>query len=327
MKIKKSLLAGGIIFTVIGTGLQPVLNRAFAQTTQPKTPLENNLSQIKSKSQIKLITPGAQPRQRLRFTPQVGEKETADMKMDMDMSMSVNGKPAPEFKIPATSLKLNAIVNKIEPNGDIHYEFSYSDIDLGKESNLPPKALEDMRREIKKMEGLKGSVIVDDRGRTKKANFVVPEDFNPVLKQMTDQFKNSIEQLSAQVPQQAVGKGAKWQVISQIGFNGINLQQTANYELVDIQDGIATMNINITQQAPSAQKIVLPQIPKGMTMTMQSYKSSGIGQAKIALNRIMPLSTSIKMNTNTQMRTNVTNSPEEMIMNQQISTQLNIQSK
>ena len=142
-----------------------------------------------------------------------------------------------------------------------------------------------------------------------------------------DQLKTYIEQLSAQVPQEAVGKGASWQVISQIGFNGINLQQTATYELVDIQDGIATMNINLTQQAPGAQKIVLPQMPKGMTMTMQSYNATGTGQAKIALNRIMPLSTSIKMNTNTQMRTKVANSPEEMMMNQQISTRMNIKSK
>ena len=166
MNIKKSWLAGGIIFTIIGTGLQPVVNSVEAQTTQPKTPIENQLPPVNSKSQIKLITTGAQPRQRLRFTPQAGQKETANMQMDMDMSMSVNGKPAPEFKLPGTSLNLNAIANKIKPNGDIHYEFSYSDIDTVGESNLPPKALEDMRREIKKMEGLKGSVIVDDRGRT-----------------------------------------------------------------------------------------------------------------------------------------------------------------
>ncbi|MGB6296930.1 MAG: DUF6263 family protein [Rivularia sp. (in: cyanobacteria)] len=327
MKIKKNWLAGGIVFTIIGTGLQPAINRAFAQTTQPKTPLENQLSPIKPKSQIKLITTGAQPRQILRFTPQTGQKETADMQMDMDMSMSINGKPAPEFKIPGTSLKLNTIVNKVEPNGDIHYEFSYSDVDTVGTSTLPASILEDMRREIKKMAGLKGNVIVNNVGYTKKANFVIPPNLNPALKQMMDQMANSIEQLSAQIPQEEIGKGASWQVTSQIGFNGINLQQRATYELVDIQDGIATMNINLTQTVPGVQKIVLPQMPKGMSVTMQSYNATGTGQAKVALNRIMPLSTSINMNTNTQMRTTVPNSPEEMIMNQQMSTRMNIQSK
>ncbi|MEO1428669.1 MAG: DUF6263 family protein [Cyanobacteria bacterium J06632_19] len=328
MKTKKSLLVGGILLTIIGSGLQPVFNRAFAQTTQPKTPLENQLSpQPEIKSQITLITPGAQPRQRLRFVPQTGQKETADMQMDMNMSMSVDGKEAPSFKIPGTSLKLNTTVNKVEQNGDIYYDFSYDDVDIVGESNLPASALKDMRREIKKMQGLKGNVIVDNKGQTKKANFIVPKNFNPALKQTMDQLKNSIEQLSAQVPTEAVGKGAKWQVTSNINFNGITLVQTANYELVDIQDGIATMNINLTQKAPGAQKIVLPQIPKGMTMTMESYNANGTGQSKIALNRIMPLSTSLKMNASTQMRTKVPNSPEAMIMNQQISTQLNIQSK
>ncbi|MBV6621732.1 MAG: hypothetical protein KI793_02065 [Rivularia sp. (in: Bacteria)] len=328
MKSKKNLLVGGMLLTIMGSGLQPVFNRAFAQTTQPKTPLENQLSpQPKTNSQIQLITPGAQPRQKLRFVPQVGQKETADMQMDMDMSMSVNGNEAPSFKIPGTSVKLNTVVNKVEQNGDIYYDFSYDNVDITGESNLPASALEDMRREIKKMQGLKGNVIVDNKGRTKKANFTIPKNFNPALKQTMEQLKNSIEQLSAQVPTEAVGKGAKWQHTSRISFNGITLEQTINYELVDIQDDIATMNINLIQKAPGAQKIVLPQVPKGMTMTMESYNASGTGQSKVSLNQIMPLSTSLKMNANTQMRTNVPNSSETMLMNQQISTQLNIQSK
>lgn len=327
MKIKKNWLIGSIICIVIGTGAQPVINRAFAQTTPRKAQLENQLSpQLQPKSQIKLITAGAQPRQTLRFTPQAGTKETADMQMDMDMSMSMNGNRAPEFKIPGTNLKFNTVVNKVEPNGDIHYDFSYTNVDLVGQSNLPPTAIEGMRREMKKIEGFKGNVIVDNMGHTKKANFILPKNFNPALKQMLDQMTNSIEQLSAPIPKQAIGKGAKWQVTSQIDFNGINLQQSATYELIDIQNGVATINVSLAQQTPGVQKMVLPQAPKGMSMTLQSYNGTGTGQIKMSLKRIMPLNTSINMNTNTQMRTTVPNSPEEMIMDQQISMQMNIKS-
>ena len=327
MIIKKSLLVGSIIFTLVGTGVQPAINRVFAQTNETKTQLENQLSpQLKPKSQINLISAGVQPRQKLRFAPQVGQKETADMQMDMDMSMTVNGNPAPKFNMPGTSMKFNASINKVEPNGDINYDFSYTDVDVVGQSDLPPVALEKMRSEVKKIENLKGNAIVDNMGRTKKANFAIPANLDPALKQMMDQMSKSIEQLSAQVPQEAIGKGGKWQVISQVNFNGINLQQTANYELIDIQDGIATMNISLTQQAPGVQKIVSPQIPKEVNVTLQSYNASGSGQAKISLNRIMPLTTSIKTNTNLKMLVNMPNSQQKTTLDQQISMQMNIKS-
>ena len=327
MKIKKSWLVAPIVCTLIGTGVQPVINRAFAQTTPAKTQLENQLSpKLKSTSQIKLILAGAQPRQKLRFTPQRGQKETAEMIMDMDMSMSVNGNRAPSFKMPGTKMKFNTIINKVEPNGDINYNFSYTNVDLVGQSDLPPAALEKMRSEIKKIQGLRGSAIVDNMGRTKKANFVVPENLNPALKQMMDQMAKSIEQLSAQVPLQAIGKGGKWQVISQINFNGIKLQQTANYELVGIQNDIATMNISLTQRAGGKQKIVVPQMPKGATMTLQSYNGTGTGQAKISLKRIMPLTTSLKTNTNVKMLVSEASSQQKTMLEQQISIQMNLKS-
>ncbi|MGD1910666.1 MAG: hypothetical protein ACFB2X_07375 [Rivularia sp. (in: cyanobacteria)] len=327
MIIKKSFLVGSIICTLAGVGVQPLINPAFAQTTQSNTQLENQLSpSLQPKSQVKLITPGVQPRQILRFTPQAGSKQTADMQMDMDMSMSMNGNPVPKFQMPGTSLKFNTVVNKVEPNGDIYYEFSYPNVDLVGQSNLPPSALQGMRREMKKIQGFKGNAIVDNMGRTKKADFVVPVNLNPALKQILDQMKSSITELSAPIPKQAIGKGAKWQVTSQMKFNGINLQQTANYELVDIKDGIATMNISLTQQAAGIQKMVLPQMPKGTTMTLQSYNATGGGQAKISLNRIMPLSTSIKTNTNAKMLVIEANSQEKTILDQQILMQMNIKS-
>lgn len=335
---KKSYVIGGVICTLLGTAIAPSVkpennyaiaqSRVSSQENKPKTPLPNpRTTPTPLKSDIQIISVGAQPLQTLRFTPKANSKESADMQMTMNMAMSVNGNPAPAFQIPGTKMKLNTVVSKVEPNGDFHYDFSYSDVGLVGNSTLPPAVLANMRNEMKKIEAFKGSAIVDNMGRTKKANFVVPPNSDPSLKQMMEQMAASIEQVSAQVPEQAIGKGAKWQVKSQISLNGINLQQTANYELVDIKNGIATMNINLTQTIPGTQNMVLPQMPPGMTMTLQSYSATGSGQAKVSLNRIMPLSTNLAMNTKAQMSTTIPNSQEKMLMDQQISMEMKIESQ
>lgn len=342
MTIKKSLLITGLLCTISGTGIEPVITSASAnpgitiaqnqrQNTQP-TELRRRLRtrslspQPSPSTTVKLIAPGIQPRQQLRFSPKVGQKEIADMEMNMDMSMSLNGNSAPSVKIPGTKIQLNAVVNQVQPNGDFQYEFTYSNVDVVGESDLPPAILESMRGEMKKMEGFKGTAIVDSMGRTKKANFTVPPNFDPSLKQMMDQMASSIEQMSAQVPQEAIGKGAKWQVTSQVSMNGINIQQTATYELLDIQNGVVTMNVSFAQQIPGAQKMILPQMPPGMTMTLQSYNATGTGQTKISLGRIMPLSTSIDMKTTAQMQANSPDLKEPMVMDQEMSMRMKIES-
>ena len=53
MIIKKSFLVGSIISTLAGVGVQPLINPAFAQTTQSNTQLENQLSpSLQPKSQV-----------------------------------------------------------------------------------------------------------------------------------------------------------------------------------------------------------------------------------------------------------------------------------
>ncbi|MGI2906197.1 DUF6263 family protein [Tolypothrix sp. VBCCA 56010] len=327
--MKKSLFVGGIVFMIAGVGLKPTIAPVEAETlliTQKKVNPTSNVTQS-GKSQVELISPGAEPRQELRFKPTVGNKETANMTMSTDINMLVDGKAAPALKIPTTAITLNTVVSKVEPNGDVNYEFSYSDVDLIGKSTFPPEVLNNMRSQIKKLKGLKGSVIIDNRGYTKKANFVIPQDLDPSLKQIINQMSSSIEQLSSPVPQEAVGIGAKWRTISEVNLGGIKLKQIAINELVEIKDGIASLNISIEQQAPKATNLNLPQTPKGINITLRSYNGNGQGQALINLNKLMPISSKLSIQSQTQMSLKSTGSVEETTMNQDTSIQINIESK
>ncbi|MBW4445597.1 MAG: hypothetical protein KME38_01640 [Spirirestis rafaelensis WJT71-NPBG6] len=327
--MKKSLFVGGIVFLIAGVGLKLTISPVEAETlsiTQKVVNPTSNVTPI-GKSQVELISAGAEPRQELRFKPTVGIKETANMTMSTDITMSIDGKAVPAFKIPTTAITLNTVVSKVEPNGDINYEFSYSDVDLIGKSTLPPEVLNNMQTQITNLNKFKGSVIIDNRGYTKKANFVTPQGLDPSLKQMFDQMSSSIEQLSSAVPQEAVGIGAKWRTISEVNLGGIKLKQIATNELVNIKDGIASLNISIEQQAPPATNLNLPETPKGVTITLRSYNGNGQGQALINLKKLMPISSKLSIQSKTQMSLKSTGSVEETTMNQDSSIQINIESK
>ena len=276
------------------------------------------------KPQVELLNAGNEPRQELRFQPQVNAKQTATMTMNMDMEASMAGQSSPTVMLPTMVVTINTVVTKIAPNGDINFKFSYSNADVVNAPNVPPQVLETMRSQIKKMAGTGGSFTIDSRGQYKAGNYVLPEKLDPNAKQIIEQMSSFLDQLSSPLPQEAIGEGAKWRVTSSPLVGGMSLTQTATYELVSLKDGITTLNVGVEQHANS-QKLTLPQIPKGFTLTLKSFHSQGEGQAMVSLNQMLPLRSNIIMQLNSQMGIKQAGNAEEMTMDTKLRMKLNIQ--
>ncbi|MBF2005044.1 MAG: hypothetical protein IGS49_06155 [Chlorogloeopsis fritschii C42_A2020_084] len=328
--MKRTFFVGGIIYLIVGLGLQPSVTSVQAETPLKAKPVINNAkkpSPTAKQPQIELLNPGTGAKQQLRFKPPVKFKQAAIMTMNMDMAMSIAGQALPAFKQPATVMTLQTAVTKIAPNGDIHYEFSYSDIDFVGDTNLPPQVLNTVRSQIQNIRGIKGSAIVDNRGYTRKVNLVLPTGLDPNLKQMMQQMSNSLEQLSSPLPQQAVGIGSRWRVTSTVNINGMNLKQIATYQLVNLKNGVATLNIGVEQLASPSQKLTAPGLPPGVTLTLKSYNGKGQGQAIVPLNKLMPIRSTMSLRSNSEMTQTNPGSVEETPINQKLSMTMSIESK
>lgn len=339
--MKKSLFAGGIIFLMLGGGFKYAQTPAQAQskTEQPRTGQQKpNLSkdreapqkpqlQVPQTPKVKLLNPGAEPRQKLRFKPVAGSKQQSVMMMKTNMKMSVDGKPVPAYNFPATAVTINTVINKVEPNGDISYDFSYSNVDVVKDPNVEPKLLEAMRTKFAQLKGVKGSGVMDNRGNTKKINFVASDIKDPFLKQMMQQLGNSLSKISSPVPQEAVGKGAQWTIANKVGFNGINLTQKETYNLIDIKDDVATLQTKVEQQAQKMQKVNLPGLPPSAALTLQSYSGNGQGKSQIMLDKLMPINSNVSISSNVNWNGKFTSKTEDTNMKQEVLVEVNMESK
>ncbi|WP_460203055.1 DUF6263 family protein [Scytonema sp. NUACC21] len=326
--VTKNLLIGGVAILIAGAGLKPSLILAKTETPVEQHFVKNSTKVASSqKNQFQLLNPGTGARQQLRFKPKVNAQQAIVMTMDMDMAMSVSGQPVPTFKSPGMAITLQAKVTKVDSNGDIHYEFSYTNVDVVGNSNLPPQVLQAMQSKIKELSRIKGSGIVDSRGNNKKLNLSIPQDLDPYMKQTLQQMSKSFEELSTPVPQEAVGLGAQWRVASNLNINGMNLKQIATYELVNLKDGVATLALNVEQQVPASQKIDIPGMPPGNTFTIKSYTGTGQGETTVMLNKVLPIRSTMNVRNSLEMVGKTPNSPEETTINQKLSMKLSTTSK
>ena len=268
-----------------------------------------------------------EPRQQLRLKPAIDVKQTTVMTVKMDMEVSASGRPSPAAKIPVSVMTFETKVTKIDPNGDIHYEFAYTNADItGDTGNIPPAARDAMRSALKSMVGMKGSFIMDNRGFHKGGNFILPQGADNNLKQMVGQMSKSIEQLTSPLPAEAVGKGAKWRVSSSSDFIGMNVNDIYTYELASWQDGVASLNVSIEQQA-NPQNITSPELPPGTTLTLKSFASQGRGATTMRLDRLMPFRSTGSVSSNSEMSAKTAGSSEELTITTKMVMEMTFESK
>lgn len=320
--MKKAVIVSILVGGIWGNISAPVVQPAIAQSlpiVQPSPAPANT-------SKIELLDAGAEPRRELKFRPVVNSKQTVTMTMGMSMEMSIGETPLPKTPIPNMVLKIDAIVRQVDPSGDIHCSFAYSDARAIASRDTQPEVLAAMQKSLKSMVGIKLDLVIDSSGKLKRKNLILPKNIDPTIKQALSQFDRAMEQLSTQLPVEQVGLGAKWRVNNSLQVAGIQFNQSSTNEIVEMNQTGMTVKTTVTQSAPP-QDVPMPEAGKEVKGKIISLISSGEGSYVMLFDSLLPVAG--KSLTNTDSKTSVQMSASEPItnMSSKISIDLNISSK
>lgn len=299
-----SLLIGGMCGNIsIPIAIQPA-------TAAPSSKLERSLAA--APATVEVITLGAEPRRELKFRPAANSTQTMVMTMGMTMDIKVDNDAMPKTPIPKMVIKIDLNVQKVDPAGDIYYSFAYGDIKVVAEKDTPPAMLAAMQKSLKSLAGIRGNLVVNSSGLMKSKNFVLPKTIEPTMRDTFEQFTKSLDQVSTQLPTGMLGVGGRWRVNNAIESGGIKFNQSALYEIVEINDTEMTVQAKVTQSAPP-QDIKLPKAGKGAQAKLTTLDSVGEGQYRIKFDSMLPISGKLLLNTNSKMSIKV--SPKEPFAN------------
>ncbi|MEB3214982.1 MAG: DUF6263 family protein [Nostocales cyanobacterium 94392] len=326
--MKRFFLASSIFLVFAGLGFEQI-KTGNAQTSQVviQTQKQANKPTSVKLPQLKVVSTGTGKKEKLRFTPKLGTKQTINVTLNKDTLMSIGDFKMPRAKLPAYIITLDSTVTKVEPNGDIHYDIAYSNVEIQGDAETKPELIKVISRQIEQLENFTGSAVIDNQGIVKNINYVIPKTVDVNIKFLVEQLSNSLQQLSSPVPQAPVGIGAKWQINSETDINGINLKQTTTYELLNLKDNVATLNVDLQQQEKSSQVIDYPGLPLDGILTLQSFKGSAKGKATIQLDKVMPISSQLSLLADSQYIGKNVNTLEETPMISQLKMDMSIQGK
>ncbi len=260
-------------------------------------------------SQVELLTPGVGDRQLLRFKPTVGTTQRAVMTMDLNQVITMQGAALPQVPTPITAITIEMTVERVEPNGDVHYTFRYPELTAIAKPKTPPGLVIATQQALDQLKGIEGKVVSDAQGRTKSAQITFSEQMAPAVKEQFQQLFANIQQFDAPLPTEPVAPGAQWQVRQNLTVNGIRLNQTANYELIEIQNQVLTVRVQLQQTAPE-QDIPLPNLPAGIVVRLKKMTAEGSGTSRFDLSQPFVLQAQVAVNQQMQMNTTLPQTKE-----------------
>lgn len=268
-----------------------------AETTEPSSPTKHVTKPpakitSSSKSTVKLLDAGSEPRIALRLHPQAHDKQTliATVKVTMDMpAMAAAGAP----NIPPINVPADVSVDSVAPNGDITFDIVLGEPALATDGGLPPKQVAAAKKAFASVKGLAVTLMMSNRGSGRVLDVKPPPGAQPDFEQGIAKMQESISTMHTAspilaLPEEPVGAGAKWQVQNTVTTNGMTVDVTATYQLASVQGDHITINKTVDFAMSGSPKAGAA-TPTPMPMGSMNLNGKMTGSSTMDLSKLMPL--------------------------------------
>ena len=280
--------------------------RSAAATTAPPTPVTSasprpsasggTRSEAGSGSNLELLELGTAPRSKLRYTFKRGQSDELELTQKMTLSMRLGNEVMPETPAPETTLVIKLdITDLVDDVATARFSITDATMSWGPRASLGAGA--GVERLVDDLKSYSGTQRVDRRGVLRSFAQDTSGITNPQISQMMNSMEQSMTQMMAPLPEEAVGQGAKWRTVTRADQFGLKLNQTALFEVQSIDDEGVDLKVVLSQSAPAG-KLSAPGLPPGVAVDLVSMHSSGEAKMRIDLERLIPrsdMNMSVKM--------------------------------
>jgi hypothetical protein len=233
---------------------------------------------------VKLLDAGKAPYKPLRTKFEAGAKQSLRIQSDW-MVETVYG---PVLKVtsemPSLVYELETEVKEARDDG-ARFGFRVAKVAAKSREGVKPEQLEAAQKIGASLEGKTGSFSISPRGIVEKLTMQAPPDASLLVSDMIDQIKRAIRLSSLPLPEEPVGKGAKWTATQILEQRTAQFQHTSTYELGDATEKQVKATGEQTAEAPK-QDLTLPGSRSGAVFKLDKLEFSGKGEGTWPLDQL-----------------------------------------
>ncbi|MCA9673799.1 MAG: hypothetical protein H6709_01320 [Kofleriaceae bacterium] len=233
------------------------------------------------KSKLYVLDEGTGDKRELRYEIPEGSSQRLDFVMDTTMNMSGAGMPGGDMVLPRMTMATTISVDKVDAKGGMHFAMVTDDFTVSDRPGAMAGVSSAMAGPLAAMRGLRmtGTLMPDGKTREMKVD---ESTVDPSVRDALKTTEQSIDQMTALLPDVPVGVGARWRVEQTLRSGGIRMNQVATYELTALTATGATITADVDMDAP-AQSIK----QNGMSVRLDRMSGRGAFTTQLAFDKMV----------------------------------------
>jgi hypothetical protein len=235
----------------------------------------------------------------------------------LTMKVTADGEELPVGALPATRLVMEQRVDRVDPDGTIHYGGTFAEATAMSTPGVSPSALRAAQEILDDQQGLTFTGEADVRGGVRIVEMDTGRVTNETLRSMLDSMTSQIDNLAAPFPSAAVGPGARWTARRSATTIGMAMNTTTHYTLRS-RDG-DNYELDVTQEGDVPPgPVEIPNVPSSAEASVErfDFTSKGILSGSLTF----PLPARVSMNGSSIAEFTVTAEGESGRLRQEMTT-------
>jgi hypothetical protein len=231
---------------------------------------------------------GAQPRQALALRVTAGTRSQVSFESRIGLEMTIDGETVPTGVLPATTVVLDEVVDKVDPDGTAHYSATFTKVTVVGVAGTDPEVVSQTQATVSQLEGITGTGTFGPLGGAQTLTYDTAGITDPTLRSTLDSISSQVGNLAAPFPSEPVGAGARWTTKSTATINGITMNSTNQYTLRSRTGDTYELDFTQTADAPPG-PASFPNLPAGTQASITSFTVQSTGRTTGDLTRHLPL--------------------------------------
>ena len=239
---------------------------------------------------VELLDAGKAPRKVLRATFEVGAKQS--LRVESDWTVETVYGPMIKMMAVMPSLVYLLEMEVEEANNEgARFGFRVANVTPKSREGVKPAQVENAKKVGGSLKGATGNFSINARGLVEEFAIDAPSDASLLKSDMIDQIKQAIRLCSLPLPEEPVGKGAKWTATQVIEQRTAKIKHTSTFELVDVKGERVRATRTQAAEAPK-QKLKMPGSRSDKSFKLDKLDFSGASKGAWRLNEPGPASAS-----------------------------------
>ena len=239
---------------------------------------------------VELLDAGKAPHKALRTTFEAGAKQSLRVESNWTVTSLYGPLITTSAVMPSLVYELETEAKETSDEG-AQFDFRVTKVTAKSRKGVKPAQVKAAKTAAGSLKAVTGSFSINARGMVEAFAIDAPSDASLLASDMIDQIKQAIRLSSLPLPEEPVGKGAKWTATQVIEQRTAKISHTSTFELVDVKGERVRARSTHAAETPE-QRLELPASRPGASFTLNELDFSGESKGAWPLNKLGPPSAS-----------------------------------